>query len=282
LGIYSQIMVAGNFQALSAAMIRVLRPLVLILLRHGVSYGTFAELIRWVYVDVALKEGGIPGRKQSTSRVSILTGLSRKEVTRVRRLSRPTDRKSAERYNRATRVITAWRQEADFLDKNGEPGILPLSGGRPTFSELVRRFSGDVPARAMLDELKRVGAVKEMENGRIKLLARAHIPKASEADKIHILGTDVGYLISTINHNLQPQVREPFFQRKVTYDNLPDQILPKFRKLTVRKAQALLEKMAAWLAKHDRDTNPAMTGTGRNQAGVGIYYFEEPYSEKDA
>ncbi len=275
-------MVARNIQALSAAMIRVLRPLVLILLRHGVSYRTFAELARWVYVDVASKEGGIPGRKQSISRVSIITGLSRKEVTRVRRLLRPTDRQSAERYNRATRVITAWRQEADFLDKNGEPGILPLSGGQPTFSELVRRFSGDVPARAMLDELKRVGAVEEMENGRIRLLARAHIPKASEADKIHILGTDVSHLISTIDHNLQPQVREPFFQRKVTYDNLPDQVLPQFRKLTVRKAQVLLEKMAAWLARHDRDTNPAVAGTGRYRAGVGIYYFEEPYSEKDA
>jgi hypothetical protein len=275
-------MATENIQVLSAAVIRVLRPLVLILLRHGVSYGTFAELAKWVYVDVALKQFGIPDRKQSTSRISIITGLSRKEVTRVRRLPGPTDRESAERYNRAARVITAWRQEKDFLDTNGEPGILPLAGGPPAFSELVRRFSGDVPVRAMLDELKRVGAVEEMEDGRIRLLARAHIPKASVADKIHILGTDVGYLISTIEHNLQVQVQEPFFQRKVTYDNLPDQVLPNFRKLTVRKAQALLEKMAAWLARHDRDTNPAVTGMGRNRAGVGIYYFEEPYSEKDA
>ena len=91
-------MLAENIQVLSAAVIRILRPLVLILLRHGVSYGTFAELTKWVYVDVALKEFGIPRRKQSTSRVSILTGLSRKEVMRVRRLSRPTDRESAERF----------------------------------------------------------------------------------------------------------------------------------------------------------------------------------------
>jgi len=269
-------------QVLCAAVIRILRPLVVILLRHGVSYGTFSELTKRVYVDVAFQEFGITGRKQSTSRVSIITGLSRKEVMRVRKLPRPIDREGAERYNRATRVISAWRQEGDFLDKNGEPGALPLSGGPATFSGLVRRFSGDIPARAMLDELKRVGAVEETEDGRIRLLARAHIPKGSEADKIHILGTDVGHLISTIDHNLPPQVQEPFFQRKVTYDNLPDQVLPKFRKLTVRKAQALLEKMATWLAGHDRDTNPAVPGTGRNRAGVGIYYFEAPYSEEDA
>jgi len=273
-----------TLSGLPAAVNRILRPLVLILLRHGVSYGTFAELTKWVYVDVAMREFGIPGRKPSTSRVSILTGLSRKEVMRVRGLPRPTDQESAERYNRAVRVITAWRQEADFRDEKGEPVLLPLSGGAKTFSELVRRFSGDVPVRAMLDELKRVDAVNELEDGRIKLCAQAYIPRTleAEADKIHILGTDVGHLISTIDHNLQPEVEQPFFQRKVAYDNLPDQALPKFRKLTVRKAQALLENMASWLAKHDRDTNPAVTGTGRNQAGVGIYYFEGPHSEEDA
>jgi hypothetical protein len=232
-------------------------------------------------VDAAVHQFGIPGRKPSTSRVSILTGLSRKEVMRVRGLPRPTDQGSAERYNRAVRVITAWRQEADFRDENGEPALLPLSGGPKSFGELVRRFSGDVPVRAMLDELKRVDAVNELEDGRIKLCTRAYIPRALEADKIHILGTDVGHLISTIDHNLQPEVQQPFFQRKVTYDNLPDQALPKFRKLTVRKAQALLENMAFWLAKHDRDMNPAVTGTGRNRAGVGIYYFEGPHSEED-
>jgi hypothetical protein len=123
-------MATENIQVLSAAVIRVLRPFVLILLRHGVSYGTFAELTKWVYVDVALKQFGIPDRKQSTSRVSIITGLSRKEVTRVRRLPRPTDRESAERYNRAARVITAWRQEEDFLDTNGDRAYYPLREAR--------------------------------------------------------------------------------------------------------------------------------------------------------
>jgi hypothetical protein len=254
---------------------------VLILLRHGVSYGTFSELAKWVYVDVAMREFAIPGRKQSTSRVSIITGLSRKEVRRVYRLQRPTDRESAERYNRAARVIAAWRREADFLDADGQPAILPVLGSGITFNELVHRFSGDVPVRAILDELIRVGAVEELDDGRIRLLAPAYIPRTSETDKIHILGTDVGYLISTIDHNLQPGGSEPFFQRKVTYDNLPKEVLPQFRKLTMRKAQSLLKNMDRWLAIHDRDTNPAVTGTGRNRAGMGIYYFEEPYSEEE-
>jgi len=275
-------MTHANIQALSAVVLRILRPLVRILLRHGISYGTFADLAKWVYTDVARQEFGLQGRKQSTSRVSILTGLSRKEVTRVRELQRPDDRASAEQYNRAARVIAAWRREADFLDAEGQPAILSMSGREATFSELVRRFSGDIPVRAIRDELMQVGAVEQLEDGRIRLLAPAYIPRTSEVEKIHILGTDVSHLISTIDHNLQPDVSEPFFQRKVAYDNLPHEVLPQFRLLTLHKAQALLEHMDRWLARHDRDTNPAIEGSGRSRAGIGVYYFEEPYSEEDA
>ncbi len=268
-------------QALSAAVMRILVPLVRMLLRQGVSYGTFADLAKWVYVDVAMQEFGIDRRKQSTSRVSILTGLSRKEVTRVRGLPQPDDQASTERYNRAARVIAAWRREADFIDAEGEPAVLSMSGRGATFTELVRRFSGDVPARAIRDELVHSGAVEQLKDGRIRLKDRAYIPKTSETDKVHILGTDVSRLISTIDHNLQPDVPQPFFQRKVAYDNLPNEVLPQFRKLTGRKAQAFLEKIDRWLAGHDRDINPNVAGTGRNKAGIGIYYFEEHSLEED-
>ncbi len=274
-------MIQGNLQTLSRVILKILRPLVRILLRNGISYGTFADLAKWVYIDVARQEFGIGERKQSTSRISILTGLSRKEVTRVGKLKPPSDRESAERYNRAARVIASWMREHEFTDQEGQPAILPMSGKGATFSELVRRFSGDIPARAIRDELMRVGALEQLEDGRIKLRARAYIPKTSEADKMHILGTDVRHLISTIDHNLRPDVPEPFFQRKVAYDNLPQEVLPQLRTLAGRKAQALLETLDRWLAGHDRDTNPAVAGTDRKRAGIGIYYFEEPFSEED-
>ncbi|MCE5264415.1 MAG: DUF6502 family protein [Deltaproteobacteria bacterium] len=272
-------------RALSAAVVRILVPLVRMLLRQGVSYGTFADLAKWVYVDVAMQEFGIDRRKQSTSRVSILTGLSRKEVTRVRQIPRPDDLANAERYNRAARVIAAWRREADFLDADGRPALLSMSGRGATFSELARRFSGDVPARAILDELIRSGSVERLSDGLIRLCDRAYVPKASEIDKVHILGTDVGHLISTIDHNLEPApslpLSQPLFQRKVAYDNLPDEFLPRLRKMTARRGQAFLEKMDRWLAGHDRDTNPDAAGTGRNKAGIGIYYFEEGARQED-
>jgi hypothetical protein len=270
-----------HLKQLSAAALRLLRPLVRILLRNGVSYLTFSDLIKWVYVDVASKEFGIRGRKQSTSRVSVITGLSRKEVMRVRKLSRPDDRASTEKYNRAARVIAAWRRESDYLDAKGKPASLPMTGPGATFSELVKRFGGDVPVRATLDELIRVGAVKRLEDGRVRLLTRAYLPKRSDADKLHILGTDVGHLISTLDHNLKPDPIGPLFQRKVAYDNLPDEALPAFRRLSAKRAQTLLENLDRWLAQRDRDVNPTVKGSGRNQAGLGVYYFEEPYINEE-
>lgn len=270
-----------HLKPLSAAVLRLFRPLVRILLRNGVSYRTFSDLAKWVYVDVATKEFGIKGRMQSTSRVSVITGLSRKEVKRLRQLPRPDDRASSERYNRAARVIAAWRRESNFLDAEGKPASLPMVGSGATFSELAKRFSGDVPARAILDELIRVGAVEQLEDGRVCLLTRAYIPEDSDTDKLHILGTDVGHLISTIGHNLKPDPIGPLCQLKVAYDNLPDEVLPEFRKLSAKRAQALLESLDRWLAKRDRDVTPRVKGSGRNQAGLGVYYFEEPYPNEE-
>jgi len=271
-----------HLKLLSAAVLRLLRPLVRILLRNGVSYSTFSDFVKWIYVDVASKEFGIEGRKQSTSRVSVITGLSRKEVLRVRQLARPDDRASTEKYNRAARVIAAWRRDRNFLDAEGKPAPLPMAGPDASFSELVKRFSGDVPVRATLDELIRVGAVERLEDGRVSLLTRTYIPESSDADKLHILGTDVAHLISTVDHNLKSDLIGPFFQRKVAYDNLPDEILPGFRKHSAKRAQTLLESMDRWLAQRDRDVTPTVKGSGRNNAGIGIYYFEEPYSIEES
>ena len=267
-----------HLKPLAAAVLRLLRPLVRILLRNGVSYSTFSDFVKWVYVDVAGKEFGIQGRKQSTSRVSVITGLSRKEVKRVQKLPKPDDSASTERYNRAARVIAAWRRERDFLDAEGKPALLPMAGADVSFSELVKRFSGDMPVRATLDELIRVGSVERLEDGSVSLLTRTYIPKGGEADKLHILGTDAAHLIATIDHNLKSDPIGPFFQRKVAYDNLPDEVLPVFRKHSAKRAQIFLESLDRWLARHDRDVAPTVKGTGRNQAGIGIYYFEEPYS----
>jgi hypothetical protein len=266
-------------QLLYAAIARILRPLIHILIRNGISYGTFADLAKWLFVDVAKREFAIEARKQTISRVSVITGLNRKEVKRVSELPVPDDQASSERYNRAARVIAGWRRDKMFRNDKGKPADLPVSGEGATFQALVKKYSGDMPFRAVLDELIRVGAAVQTNDGLVRLIARAYLPTGDESMKIHILGTDVAQLISSIRHNLEPDDRGLFYQRKVMYDNLPDEILPAFRKLSAESAQKLLEKLDGWLSDRDRDTGRNIQGSGRNVAGLGIYYFEEPYEE---
>ncbi len=263
-------------KAIGAAITNLLRPLVMFLLRNGVPYQTFADIAKRVYVDLATEKFDIPGRKQSKSRVSILTGLSRREVLRVKRLPVQDDLGALDRINRAARVISGWVRDRRFSDESGQPTDLPFDGGNVCFLQLVKSYSGDAPARAVLDELMRVGVVERTPDGRIRLLERSYIPKTREIDKIGILGSDTAYLIGTIDHNiLRPEA--PFFQRKVTYDNLPIEALPKLKEQVGEEGQALLERMDRLMSERDRDVNPRVAGTGRVRAGVGIYYFQEEH-----
>jgi hypothetical protein len=265
--------------ALLAAVLKLLQPLIRILLRNGIPFGTFADLAKHVYVKMAMEEFGLPNRKQTASRVSIITGLTRKEVSRIQGLSEIENEETIERYNRAARVVSGWVRDSRFLDSNGQPAVLPVEGNGVSFSELVRHFSGDMPVRAVLDELDRVGVIDHLPDGRIRLLSRAYIPVTGEVEKLGILGTDVRDLICTIDNNITREADQRLLQRKVSYDNLPDDIIPEFRKLSSQKGQSLLEELDDWLSQHDRDNNPSVSGTGRHRAGIGIYYFEEDLSE---
>jgi len=240
------------------------------------SFNEFSDISKRVFAEVGMRESGIPGRKPTVSRVSILTGLSRKEVQRLlgeQAQGAGTD--AQETYNRAARVIAGWVRDKDFTDAAGDPVELSQAGAKASFSLLVKRYSGDVPARAVLDELLRVGAVERLDDDRIRLLSRAYIPRTSDLDKLDILGADVADLITTIDHNLQRGAEDPRFQRKVMYDNVPAESIPTFRALSAAQGQALLEKMDEWLSQHDRDVNASVKGAGRVRAGIGIYYFEE-------
>lgn len=269
-----------HLKALSTATLRLLRPLVRILLRNNVSHRTFSELAKLVYVDVANAEFGVTGKKQTTSRVAILTGLTRKEAQRL--LAQPPDTESVteEEYHRASRVITGWVRDPDFGDGKGHPHPLRMEGSRASFSELVKRYSGDIPVRAMLDELLRTGAIKQLKDGRICLLSRGYIPQKGVVEKLHVLGTDTADLISTIDHNVNENPSKPRFQRKVMYDNVPVEAAKEFQVLAAAQGQELLETLDQWLSHRDRDVNPSSKGTGRVRVGLGIYLFEEDVNSK--
>jgi len=265
--------------AIISAIRTMLRPLVRLLLRNGVPVQSFFELAKDVYVDVAMTEFDLPGKKQTNSRVSILTGLSRKEVQRIVQQTAEDDSKTQHTHNRAASVVSGWIRDPEFTKESDHseqmPVVLNIEGDGATFSLLVKRYSGDMPVRAVLDELVRVGVVERVGKEQVKLIARAYVPSHSSPDKLRMLGTDVSDLIATIDHNITDGQTDPMFQRKVMYDNVPVAAAQEFRTLSAARSQALIEAFDQWLAQHDRDSNPEVTGEGRMRTGIGIYYFEE-------
>lgn len=261
---------------LNAAVMTLLRPLVRILLRNGVAWGAFAELAKKTYADIAWQEFAEPGRKPSVSRVSALTGLTRKEAKRLLELDDPADGEGMQRYHRAVRVISGWLNDSEFLAPDGQPAPLPLEGEGSTFATLVKRYSGDIPPRAMLAVLEAAESVR-VDDGRAHVVRHAYVPSRDPVDKIRILGTDTAELIGTIDHNLTRPPDDLWFQRKVSNKRVRAGALRAFRALSAERAQALLEELDAWLARHE---SPESAGAGAPEdapryVSLGIYYHEQ-------
>ena len=258
----------ANTERVLAAVGRILRPLVRILIRNGVPSDALTQLVRKTYVDVAASDFQLNGKRQTVSRISVITGLHRKEVARLRLIDAVGVGAAAAARNRAAAVLTAWLRDPDFIDRKGDPLDLVFAGTN-SFSELVRRYSGDMKPRAMADELLASGAI-EQANGRLRLAARGYIPEADVDDLIAILGIDAAQFIETIDNNLRSPDKR--YQRKVEYENVPAEYAAQFRALSARLAQQLLEELDRWLAS--RDADPA-SGKATMTLGLGVFQIEE-------
>jgi hypothetical protein len=258
---------------------RLFRPLARILIRNGMSFAALTDWAKKVYVDVAFEEFGEPGKKQTVSRVSALTGLSRKEVKRLRELDPDADIEAGDRYNRAVRVISGWLNDEAFLTAAGIPAELSVDGDAASFASLVRAYSGDVTPRAMLTVLQAAGSVETTADGKLRLVRHVFIPGNDPSEKLHILGADVAELIATIDHNLTADADALFFQRKVSNTRLDPADSAEFRALSAARAQALLEELDAWLSRHEID--PDDPEQAAQYVSLGIYYSEGTDSQEE-
>ncbi len=254
----------------------ILKPLVAILHRKAVSFDEFSQIAKKLFVEVAEKHLREAGERPTNSRISVSTGLTRREVAQLRQTSSESLLAST-RINRGLRVINGWMTDAEFIARDGLPASLPVQGDKGSFEALVSRYSGDIPYRAMLKELSLAGVVVLDDAGdRVGLLDNAYVPHQSDEERLVLMGQDVSLLLQTIAYNHQHERGEAYYQRKVSYDNLPLEAVLVFRQMAREESHALLLKFNQWLARHDRDSNPDAKGQGCYRAGVGIYYFEEP------
>ena len=254
-----------------------LRPIIKILLRYGISFSEFAETTKTAFVDVATAEFGIRGRPTNISRVAVMTGLTRKEVRRLRDKIEDGDDGIEVRTTPIARVLTRWHSEREFLDNDGRPAVLPFSEGVTSFSELVKKFGGDVPPGAMRTELKRIGSVEEDSEGHLRVVRRSVVPD----DKTDYLVTSIVHsvypLLSTVELNSDPESHSgpdalPHFSAHSLAVKSDD--LPRLRRISYERltdlAASFDDLFSAYASVSEEGEEP-----DERPVAVGMFYFEE-------
>ncbi len=260
---------------LLAACRHLLHPLVRILLRHGVSYGEFSDSVRGAYLDIAKAELIPPGRPHSDARLAILTGISKEEVHRIRALDESED--SEVGLNRIARVLQGWCQDPAYLGPYGLPLEIPLEGDGISFEQLVKTYTDSTNPRALLDELLRVNAARETDDGYVRLLNRTYLPTPLDPVGLERLGNVVNYFIDTVDFNLQKKKQgEGRFERyAITMEGLSPSKFQAFDELIREKGQELLEIIDDWLGQNEIKGGHKLPTTESIRTGVGIFHFIE-------
>lgn len=247
------------------------RPIARMLLKAGVNWKELVEVCKTTYVEIASEDYGIRGRPTNVSRVAILTGFSRREVRRLRDLLEQEALPEFGRMNYATRVLSGWFSDDDFLGPDGKPRALLASGSNPSFETLCSRYSGDVPATTMLKELRKVGAVDENGDGRLVAKSRSYIPAPTDPQQMLRIGKLLDDVGSAAAHNLYRAKDEPArFERRATNTQVPANAVAAFRDFVEDEGQSFLERIDAWLTDHEDGE-----AENRVRLGLGAYWIEE-------
>lgn len=254
-----------------------LRPVVSVLLRAGMTWREFAELAKSVFVAVATDEFGIRSRPTNVSRVSILTGISRKEVKRQRELLLDDEGVASSKSNDATRILSAWFQDPDYLDDDGKPVVLPVDGAAPSFATLFSHYGGDTSQHAILKELISAESAEQLDGGRIAVKRRYHMPGNVDVGNLQFFGSNLFDHAATLNNNLSTDGRPKRLEGFAVDTQVDPSAVSEFRRFVDVRGQQFLEEIDDWLCAHRVDPKDSKTSPIR--LGLGIYAVEGPLPE---
>ena len=264
--------IAGLPKPLISAIRRLLRPLVRLLIAKGVGLAALMELLKEAYVDVALNEFPVEGKKQTDSRVSLLTGVHRKDVKRLR--ERPTEKMAAPRsIGLGGQIVSRWLGSKETTDKKGQPLPLPrkTDSRGPSFESLVSGVSKDVRPRALLDEWLRLGVAHLDEDDRVVLNRMAFVPEKGFEEKAFYFGRNIHDHLAATAHNLLEE-GNPTLERSVHYTGLTEESAAELAEAAERSGmKALLEmnRLALELAEKDKGR-----ATATRRINFGLYFFD--------
>jgi hypothetical protein len=259
-----------------------LKPLVKLLISQGVSHGDFSDAAKDVYVEVAIRHFE-KSKRVNQSRVAILTGLTRKEVKNVidRSMSAEPHNKN---YSRPSRVLAGWHSDPKYIGPYGVPLEVPYeSSGAdgPSFTTLVRTYSGDMAPRPMLKELIRVGAVVELENKTYKAVRRDFEAEALSPELVERLGKVGHYFFSTAAANIEKEEQGSgnFDRRVYAEEGLSPESILEFDTYIKRRGQEFLEEVDNWFVAMEKKDKGK-----RDRKSTGIcmvHYIVNEEDEKD-
>lgn len=261
---------------LARALRRTLRPLVRLMLARELNYLFMAEMLKGLFVEVAEQDFRIDGKRQTDARITLLTGVHRKDVKRLR--AEPADIVDVipENISLGAQLIAAWSAAPEFVDGDGHPKPLPRfaqEGGTPSFEALVKSVSKDIHPRAVLDEWQRLGVASIDADNRVYLTNEAFIPEEGYAEKVYYLAQNLHDHVAAAASNVLGG-NPSFLERSVYYDGLTSEAVTELADIAEKQG------MRALRAVNTRASERTVTDAGANaptsRMTFGIYFYHEP------
>jgi len=262
------------------ALRRVLDPLLELMFDAGMTVPEFNKIARDRAVRIATRRLAKETGRESRSRVAIITGLPRSEVTRILG-SLDSEAKAKPDQHPARRVLAAWHDNPLFLGANGDPAVLPIFGRKRSFEKLVEGYGGGIPVRAMLDELTQLGAIEHLEDQRIRAKARVPVMSGLTSRSITAVGERGRDLLNTLGHNVR-QSSQPLFEATALVDDGDIDMVTLVRREIAEQGTNFINGATSLLNRsHRKRKSKAMKSTGTCRLGVTVYYFQDENGASD-
>lgn len=258
-----------------------MKPVIRFLLRHGVTWEEFGELSKRLYVDVAREDYGIQGRPTNNSRVAMMTGLSRREVARVRDLlDEPAEHFAKRRGNRISEILTAWHVDPEFLDESGQPRLLSEQGDRQSLARLYGRYAGDLPHKALRKEMLQRKLMTETADGGFRVLARDFTYTTLDPEIVRQMSVALHDHATTLDHNLNESRQAPVrFEGMADNMRVSPRSARRFMRLVEERGMEFLNEIDKWLSDHEVDESKAAHERS-TRLGVGVYLIYDENEER--
>lgn len=258
--------------SLVMAVRRLLRPLVRLLLSFSVQYPYLVNLLKLTYVEVATREFPLDDRPQTDSRVSLLTGIHRQDVKRLRG-EMMADASPPPVVSLGAQLVSRWLGEAVYQDARGRPRPLPrqaTQGGEASFERLVQTVNKDIRPRVVLDEWLRLGVAELDRQDRVVLRTEAFVPVHGVEEKLFYFGKVIHDHLAASEHNLTAG-QPPMLDQCVYFDQLTEQSaeqLADYARSLAGEAMQALNRRALALQQADA-TKPDAT----HRTNFGLYFY---------